>query len=165
MTTPLTSTLGPLFADETSVADTNRARSELDQWQSSFDCFLQSWPATVSEQLPPNWPDLFEKAIQGQESLRLEGSWWSGPRSLLGVIGARHLEKTHSLVLAWLLDPNERHGLGTRLLERFLRSSRLPTHRAISRLHVDTEVMCGTDLEVSGIVDVLVTGDRWSLVI
>lgn len=51
-----------------------------------------------------------------------EGRWLSGPRDLMSILGETDLELPHSAVVAWLLDPTGRHGLGTALLRRILRA-------------------------------------------
>lgn len=49
-----------------------------------------------------------------------EGRWTSGPSDLLSVLGRQNDELTHSRMLAWLLTPTGRHGLGRRYLRAFL---------------------------------------------
>ena len=38
----------------------------------------------------------------------------------INIMGMKHMEIRHSKILAWLLNPNENHGLGDEVLKRFL---------------------------------------------
>jgi hypothetical protein len=58
-----------------------------------------------------------------EEGLRRAGRWTRGPEDLLSLIGEARRELAHSALLAWLLDPEGRHQVGTRLLERLLRGT------------------------------------------
>lgn len=72
---------------------------EIDQWESQM--------AAMREQ---------------QASLKRSGLWVSGPSDLLSIGDVAGRELTHSAVVAWLLSPTGRHGLGSRLLEDILRA-------------------------------------------
>jgi PD-(D/E)XK nuclease superfamily protein len=48
------------------------------------------------------------------------GQWTSGPSDLLSILGRQRDELVHSRMLAWLLVPTNRHGLGRRFLTAFL---------------------------------------------
>lgn len=138
-------------------------------WASTFSAYAVDWGevGAGTERLSANWMDLFNEASARQELLILGGAWWSGPRSLLGVIGQRHLEQVHSSILAWLLDPNGRHGLGRRFLARFLACCELPSEWADVRVRVVTEEGC-VHPELSdryGLADVVLRGPEWTLVI
>jgi hypothetical protein len=126
-----------------------------------------SWPIECGLRMTDplqDWHQRFQEAARRQQFLLERGAWRAVPQSLLGVIGRQHLEQTHSAALAWLLDPNARHELGTKMLERFLGRSGLPTERAAAGTLVATEtICCSRDHGSSGFVDVLVTGGAWSL--
>ncbi len=69
-----------------------------------------------------DWESKIGEIISEQRSLRQTGRWVSGPRDLLGVLRKDHHEVTHSAIIAWLLDPRMRHGLGSRFLAKVLSS-------------------------------------------
>jgi len=48
------------------------------------------------------------------------GLWTSGPSDLLSILGRQRDELSHSRLIAWLLTPTGRHGLGRRFLRAFL---------------------------------------------
>jgi hypothetical protein len=56
------------------------------------------------------------------EALQMQaaGHWVSGPGDLLTILGRQRDELFHSRMLAWLLSPTGRHGLGDRFLRAFL---------------------------------------------
>ena len=66
------------------------------------------------------WAAAYEDARKTQEMLVLADRWSTGRRTIAEVIGRHRAEAFHSTVLAWLLDPSEGHGLGERVLRRFL---------------------------------------------
>jgi hypothetical protein len=71
--------------------------------------------------LVDGWEAEFEALLDEETRLRREGRWLRGTSDLLGVIGRRRSELTHTAALAWLLDPIGAHGLGTEPLAGFLR--------------------------------------------
>ncbi len=84
-----------------------------------------AWSALApsKEGLPSEaWPEQFDGVRAAYMRLVEEGRWTSGPRDLMSVLGATDLELPHSRVLAWLLQPTGRHGLGSSVLERILRA-------------------------------------------
>src|SRR5687768_2989865 len=91
--------------------------NDLNRWRLAFSDTMAAWAVASAPVLPDGWPDAFDTARVECDRLRSSGSWVTGPTSLLGVIGVRRLEEQHSRVLAWLLDPSGRHGLGIRVLE------------------------------------------------
>lgn len=140
--------------------------ASLNRWSVTFDAFLLEWKVVNDEGLSRSWMRLFGEAVARQEQLIVEGFWRSGPKSLLGVTGQRHLETVHSSVLAWLLDPNGWHGLGGRLLERFLIRCALSPELADPHVQVVTEEGCiHPETERVGSTDIVVHGRSWTLVI
>jgi hypothetical protein len=55
-----------------------------------------------------------------QDLMVRDGRWVSGPEDMLSIIGRSRREIYHSAILAWLLDPLARHGLGISLLQSLL---------------------------------------------
>jgi hypothetical protein len=68
-----------------------------------------------------NWESQLAVLVKEESALRAQGRWLRGPHDLLGVIGRRRSELTHTAALAWFLDPIGAHGLGTEPLAGFLR--------------------------------------------
>jgi len=50
------------------------------------------------------------------DSLRDQGRWRGGHRTLMHALGIQHREVFLTAGLAWLLDPDGWHGLGSRVL-------------------------------------------------
>jgi len=74
--------------------------------------------------------DTWERALGMVEAeerrLRSEGKWARGRDDFMGVLGIHRAEIRHSRILAWLLDPCGRHGLGTQLLRALLAKTTNP---------------------------------------
>jgi hypothetical protein len=68
-----------------------------------------------------SWESQLAVLVEEESVLRAQGRWLRGPHDLLGVIGRRRRELTHTAALAWLLDPIGAHGLGTAPLAGLLR--------------------------------------------
>jgi hypothetical protein len=66
------------------------------------------------------WTTEIEELAAEHDQLIRDGRWVSGPEDLLSIIGRPRREAYHSAVLAWLLDPQGRHGLGASLLRALL---------------------------------------------
>ncbi len=77
---------------------------------------FQSGPASIDD-----WEASFSSLVREQQSLREVGAWTHGRDDLFGILGVQRGETLHSAMVAWLLDPCARHGLGTRFLDLVLR--------------------------------------------
>ena len=55
-----------------------------------------------------------------QDRLVSDGLWLTGPSDFLDIVGLARHENTHSRMLAWLLMPTARHGLGWGLVGRLV---------------------------------------------
>lgn len=62
----------------------------------------------------------FTRVKREADALVDTGAWDSGPSDMLSVLGRQRDELVHSRLLAWLLVPNHRHGLGRSVLTGFL---------------------------------------------
>lgn len=93
-------------------------------------------------------------------SIRRAGRWQRGPSDFFGVLGISRSELAHCSMIAWLLDPEGRHGLGRTfldlLIERFLPNL---DHRAMKVRSVNTEVQ-----RFETRADIVVWGDTATLV-
>lgn len=138
-----------------------QAMSSLD---SMFDNLSAEWNALVlGERVRrvAEWGRLFEVVEAEHHGLVRSGRWLDGREDLLGVIGMSRRETYHSAILAWLLTPTKRHGLGARFLQRLL--SRLAVESDPAWLHcvrVECEV---TRLETRA--DIVVWGTDFTIVI
>ena len=96
----------------------------LRQWESKFREMERRWSEigqkTASRDLR-RWEMRFAEMSEEYQSLVAGGKWVSGPVDVLSIIGKDEDERTHSRILAWLLTPTGRHGLGNRLLTRLLK--------------------------------------------
>lgn len=135
-------------------------------WADEFASYALEWAEAGVDVPPADWAQEFDVAARAHDALVDAGQWLAGPRTLLGVLGLRHLETPHSKVLAWLLDPGSRHGLGTRLLERLVARVRPDlTPADLRRARVNVEEPCQTDDACFGRADVVVRGNGWTIVI
>jgi hypothetical protein len=95
------------------------------------------------------------------KTARENGRWHKRHYNLFGVLGRQRLEETHSNIVAWLLDPDEAHGLGDRFLREFLSAigirEPLPPTGLVA---VVREEQQGGDRP-----DIVVRGEGWLLVV
>lgn len=94
-------------------------------WREQIGAMAAGWASLApTDEGPPSeaWPERFDGVRAAYMRLIEEGRWTSGPRDLMSVLGATDDELSHSRVLAWLLQPTGRHGLGSSLLERILKA-------------------------------------------
>lgn len=68
------------------------------------------------------WEPAFEAAAAEYAEITARGAWVSGRADFFGILGLGRAELTHSAMLAWLFDPESRHGLGRRFLDRLIAS-------------------------------------------
>jgi hypothetical protein len=67
------------------------------------------------------WTRTIEVVRREERDLRARGAWVHGRDDFFGILGFHRAEVKHSAMIAWLLDPCARHGLGTRFLAGFVR--------------------------------------------
>lgn len=90
--------------------------------EADFERLLDEWRPIASP--GPNvegWPQALHVLAQEEHRLRADGRWVHGRDDMFGVLGIERAEIHHSAMIAWLLDPCARHGLGTAFLGRVLR--------------------------------------------
>ncbi|WP_434040993.1 MULTISPECIES: PD-(D/E)XK nuclease family protein [Sorangium] len=137
-------------SDESQVAAlTAEWRGILEIDQVTRDTKVTAWKAQLAE------------LRAEQEALLSSGGWVGGPDDLLSILRQSRQELYHSALLAWLLDPQGRHGFGSRFLEALLRrcTSDLPTAQ-LNRARPTLEVSQG-----NARADIVVTGPALCLVI
>lgn len=104
------------------------------------------------------WPRLTSMTDE-VAALRAQGRWNRGPTDLLTVCRLHRRELAQSAALAWVCDPEARHGLG----DRFLRAVLAQTGDAPDvspSVEVEVEVTRGRSR-----ADVVVSGPFWSIVL
>lgn len=67
-----------------------------------------------------SWEEVFEKVAGEDWEIRQRGRWVQGPANFFGILGRNRDELLHSAMLAWLLNPDGRHGLGGAFLGRLV---------------------------------------------
>lgn len=82
-----------------------------------FEQVLREW-AAIAKPRPPDSARFSEVKAEA-EALIQKGLWVSGPSDMLSVLGRARDELMHSRLIAWLLVPTNRHGLGRRFLTAF----------------------------------------------
>lgn len=95
------------------------------------------------------------------EALLRNGAWVGGPDDTLSILGIGRKELYHSALLAWLLDPQGRHGLGSGFLESLLR--RCTSDPPTSEIHLARPALEVTRGDARA--DIVVTGPGLCLVI
>jgi hypothetical protein len=107
------------------------------------------------------WETTMTELRAEHDKLLRDGAWVGGPDDTLSILGIGRKELYHSGLLAWLLDPHGRHGLGSSFLEKLLR--RCTSDPPTSELHLARPA-----LEVrrgDARADIVVTGPGLCLVI
>lgn len=93
------------------------------QWEDKFGVMEREWKDIRRQKESRDlrqWETQLAEMSDEYESLVGRGLWVSGPEDILSIIGRAEDERTHSRILAWLLTPTGRHGLGNRALTRLL---------------------------------------------
>lgn len=83
-----------------------------------FEQVRSEWAAITHE--PPPDAERFRTLKNEADALIAAGRWVSGPGDMLGVLGRSRDELFHSRLIAWLLVPTNRHGLGRRFATRLM---------------------------------------------
>jgi hypothetical protein len=91
--------------------------------EADFARVLDEWRTITSMRAAgvEGWAEAFDTIAREERHLRAEGRWVHGRDDMFAVLGVERAEIRHSAIIAWLLDPCARHGLGTTFLERLLR--------------------------------------------
>jgi len=88
------------------------------------------------------------------------GAWCNTSFNIFAVLGRPRLEQAHSNFLAWLLNPQEAHGLGDQFLREFMQRAlrRRPPNTSLARVVTEYK---WDDCRF----DVLVSGPDWRLIV
>jgi hypothetical protein len=107
------------------------------------------------------WRSEFDKLVGEYGEIRARGAWVSGRADFMGILGLGRAELIHSAMLAWILDPEGRHGFGRRFLDQIVSSHIPDLDPATFRVwDVQREVQ---QLETRA--DIIVWGDSTTIVI
>ena len=90
------------------------------KWDASFRALASEWAGLQHARETIDieaWDRSMATLRAEHQRLVDEGLWVSGPSDLMTIVGRHRDELAHSNVIAWLLTPTGRHGLGTRLLK------------------------------------------------
>ncbi|MCW5880829.1 MAG: PD-(D/E)XK nuclease family protein [Anaerolineae bacterium] len=77
------------------------------------------------------------------DALVRDGRWVVGVDDILSIIGRSRHEAYHSAMLAWLLNPLAKHGMGAALLSRLLQRCGVEDGPSRHRARVECEVVRG----------------------
>lgn len=141
-----------------------RMSEQIPQSKKQFEEMEREWTAIGRRELArlmDAWQARMAATAFEYESLVARGLWVSGHADFLGVIHRQRDELAHSRLLAWLLTPTARHGLGSALLSRLLEYCReSPTLTPPFVRAVTCEYTRNTRR-----ADIIVWGDDFTLVI
>lgn len=96
--------------------------------ESAFVELLREWNGLASRTTVDlaHWPRVFDGMLADELHLRSDGRWTRGRDDFMGVLGIERAEVRHSRLIAWLLDPCGRHGLGSSFLVQLLSKAMSP---------------------------------------
>jgi len=101
------------------MAKDNPTATIVQTWEEEVQTLSTTWNG-IRDVEATEWRRSFDAIEKHFFDLQKKGLWVGGPNNFLAVLGRNRLELDHSNMLAWLLDPCMRHGLGTAFLRRFL---------------------------------------------
>ena len=103
----------------------------MDDAETRFAQMSEEWTmilasSTDDQAVLANWEQSIDSMRREADSLRDQGRWRGGYRTLMHALGIHHREVFLTAGLAWLLDPDGWHGLGSRVLSGLLGQLGLP---------------------------------------
>ena len=102
----------------------DEAEGQLAQMSEEWNAVLAS--STDDQAVLANWEQSIDSMRREAASLRDQGRWRGGHRTLMHALGIQHREVYLTAGLAWLLDPDGWHGLGSKVLSGLLVQLGLP---------------------------------------
>src|ERR1700742_5019655 len=103
----------------------DEAEGQLAQISEEWNAVLAS--STGGQAVLANWEQSIDSMRREAASLRDQGRWRGGRRTLMHALGIQHSEVYLTAGLAWLLDPDGWHGLGSKVLSGLLTQLELPS--------------------------------------
>jgi hypothetical protein len=134
--------------------------------ESRFAVMLAEWSALPVE-APVNvaeWARALADIAAKEAYLRRTGGWIHGPSDYLSVLQLERDEVRHSRLVAWLMDPRARHGLGSGFLRRVLELVFHDLSAAVVNALGNARSMCEVSRDASRI-DILVESPGLTLVV
>jgi hypothetical protein len=140
-------------------------------WTEQLRWLQADWLAIVGGRTPPadvdTWDLAMERLRSHEDGLRYSGQWISGFSDLLHIARVSDGELVHSNVVAWLLTPTARHGLGGALLRAILEagwpSAPVPnTVRAVVEREVTREYRIADIVVTMGATRLVIENKVWS---
>ena len=133
-------------------------------WDAQFRAMEREWDeisARRTTALLADWRGAISKMRRQHDRLVSDGRWVTGPSDFLEIIRCARDENTHSRMLAWLLSPTGRHGLGCALARRLVEHCTVEPVPASSAVRTVTFSEWRNDREA----DLVVRGEDFTLVI
>ena len=97
--------------------------NQVPSWEVNIRAMEREWgeiAARRTKTLLAEWHEAMAEMRRQHDRLVSDGLWLTGPSDFLDIVGLARHENTHSRMLAWLLKPTARHGLGWGLVERLV---------------------------------------------
>lgn len=95
----------------------------LADWRGAIRAMEHEWSGIAARRsmaLLAEWREAMTAMRRQHDRLVSDGLWLSGPSDFLDIVGLARHENTHSRMLAWLLKPTARHGLGCGFVRRLV---------------------------------------------
>ena len=102
---------------------THQTNARLADWRVAFRAMKREWSEIAARRtgtLLDEWREAVTAMRRQHDHLVSDGVWLTGPSDFLDIVGLARHENTHSRMLAWLLTPTGRHGLGCGLVKRLV---------------------------------------------
>ncbi len=142
-----------------------RTRALLADWRGTMSELQRGWNEISGRRtraLLADWRGTMSELRRRHDRLVADGLWVGGPSDFLDIVGMARDENTHSRMLAWLLDPTRRHGLGCALVSRLVEhctGEPAPASLAVRTTVTFSERRNGRE------ADLVVRGDDFTLII
>ena len=133
-------------------------------WEAHIRAMEREWgeiSVRRTRALLADWRGAMSEMGRQHDRLVSDGQWVTGPSDFLDIIRRARDENTHSLMLAWLLNPTGRHGLGCALVRRLVEHCKGEPVRASLAVRTVTFSEWRNDREA----DLVVRGEDFTLVI
>jgi hypothetical protein len=133
-----------------------------------FDEVKAEWLTLVRPPTPD--AERFRALKNEADAIVRAGRWVSGPDDLMSVLGRQRDEVMHSRVIAWLLRPTGRHGLGSRFLDALMTHAwpdMEPLRSALVAVETETTRSAADEAGESreARADIVIYGDNATIVI
>lgn len=131
--------------------------------ENQFQLLRAEWTALLEarrREVSERWVTSVGPMRAEYDALLAAGRWTRGPGDFFSIVGLSRSEVHHSAMVAWLLDPSARHGLGDHFLRNLLAVCFSDETAEFDVRSVECEVSRGDTR-----ADIVVWGDQQTLVI